>query len=297
MATEAVVAPPAGDTATQATGEIAANGLAATGSANDGSAALDEDTRKTVEAKGWKGVGDAAKSYNELFSKFNEVSGKALTVPGADAKAEDWDSFYGKLGRPAEPKAYEFALPKDLPADFPYDGESANQFKAWAHAAGLAPKQAQSVHDSFVKQQAAALQAHAAAQAERVGQSHDELVKAWGEKGSAGYAENLEFANRFIKNQGDAELLGEMKAAGLISPEGHVLSPKLAKAMAAAGKALYREGGGSLVTGDGAPGGPNPFDAKTFNITEQMKMYRSNPDLAKAHMRAAGKQPSDFGFT
>ena len=58
-----------------------------------------EDNRTLVEAKQWKSADDAIKSYRELEAH----ASKALKVPGADATAEDWDAFYGKLGRPESP--------------------------------------------------------------------------------------------------------------------------------------------------------------------------------------------------
>lgn len=183
-----------------------------------------------------------------------------LAPPGADAPAEAWDAFYARLGRPQTPQGYEFALPADLPADLPYDADSAARYKAWSHAAGLTPRQAQSLHDAFVRDQAQAYARHDAAFRARSEEAHRALVRDWGEPQSRGYSENLQFADRFIANNGGEALLGELKAGGLVSHEGAVLSPLLAKAIARAGRALYAED--QFVTG--APPGRTSDPARTL---------------------------------
>jgi len=201
----------------------------------------DEGNRRVVEAKGWKDADTAIRSYAELEKRLTDISSRAVTPPSADATPQQWDAFYARLGRPDKAEAYEFALPEGLPENLPYDGESAARYKQWSHAAGLSPKQAQTLHDAFVRDQAEHYAAHAAAFIARGERAHGELTRAWGDKGSAAYTENLHFADRFIRNNGGDELLGELKENGLVSKEGVVLSPNLAKALAKAGRALYAE--------------------------------------------------------
>ena len=289
--------------AAQAGTEVKANaapvaGTAAVTAPEWASGLQDAGNREYIGSKGYKdldAVITSTRHGDKVQSELADLKAKALTPPGPDAKQEDWDAFYGKLGRPEKPEAYEFKLPEGLPENFPYDGESATKFKAWAHSQGLTPKQAQGLHDSFVKGQAEQFAAITVSQTAKGDQAHAELVKVWGAKGTAPYTENVQHADRFIANNGGDGLLAELKGAGLMSPEGVVLSPVLAQAMAKAGKALYREG--EFVEGGKQPGGVNPFDSKTPNITEQMRMFRSNPDLARSYIRAAGKQPGDFGLT
>lgn len=258
----------------------------------------DAGNREYIGSKGVKDLDTlvvSAKHADKIQTEFSEFKTKALIPPGPEAKPEELDAFYGKLGRPEKADGYEFALPAGLPESFPYDGESAKAYKAWAHAAGLTPKQAQALHDNFVKTQADQFTALTTAQTAKGEAAFGELTKAWGEKGTAPYVENVQFADRFIARNGGEELLGELKANGLISPDGIVLSPKLAQAMAKAGKALYAED--TFVQGGNAPAN-NPFaDGPTNNRTEQMRMYRANPQQALSYIRAAGKQPSDFGLT
>jgi hypothetical protein len=76
--------------------------------------------------------------------------------------------------------------------------------------------------------------------------AHAALVKDWGDKTSATYKANVEFADRFIRNNGGEALMSEMKAKGILDAEGIVLAPMLAQAMAKAGKAYAEDG---LATG------------------------------------------------
>lgn len=221
----------------------AENGSAATQTSVWYSGLQDEGNRKTAETKGWKDADSAIKSYTELEKRLTDVSSKALTPPAPDAPKEQWDAFYGKMGRPEKPDGYELALPKDLPEDLPYNAEFANKFKQVAFDQGYTPKQAQSMHDWYANEMAAAHVAQKA-EAEKVSQeAHRQLVTAWGEKDSEGYKANLRFADRFIRNSGDAALLQEMGINGDLGAEFAVKRPLLAQALAKWGKQLFSEDG------------------------------------------------------
>lgn len=255
------------------------------------------ESRAWVGSKGFKGLDplvESARHADRLQTEMADLKSKALTPPPPDAKPEDWQAFYAKLGRPETADGYEFKLPEGLPPDMPYDSESAKASKAWFHEAGLAPRQAQALHDAYVKH---AAEQHAAALAALKGRgetAHGELTKAWGAPDSDGYKTNVQHLNRFIDNNGGETLLSEMKSAGVLSQDGVVLAPTLAKAMSAAGAALYRED--QLVSGSGVSGA-NPYASGSENVTEQMRMWRADPNRARAFMTAAGKRPSDYGLT
>lgn len=250
QAASAVPAP--ADNAAVANAAAASNGSEAAAAGAWWSGLQDEGNRKTAETKGWKDPDTAIKSYTELEKRLTEVSSKALTPPAADAKQEEWDAFHARAGRPEKPEAYEFKLPDGLPADLPYDAEFANQYKAWAHQAGLTPRQAQQQHDAFVKFQADAFQKSVEAHGQKMTAATANLGKVWGEPGSEGFKQNVALADRFIRNNGGEALMGELKANGLLAENGAVLSPVLAQAFSKAGKALYSED--QLVTGQSASG-------------------------------------------
>lgn len=224
----------------------------------------DAGNREWVANKGYKDLDTLTTSARRAETLDSELSGlkaKSLTPPTADAKPEEWDAFYAKLGRPEKPEAYEFNMPQNLPEGFAYDAESAKAYRGWAHEAGLNPRQAQALHDRFVSHQAQAQTDYVKAIVQKGEAAQTELVKVWGDKDSDGFKASVQYADRFINQNGGDTLLGELKANGLISPDGYILSPVLAQAFAKAGKALYAEG--SYVSG-GVPTQRQSLEQRLF---------------------------------
>lgn len=232
----------------------ATNGSQAAASSDIFASLQDAESRQWVESKGYKDIGTVvsdARYADKLKAELGDLKAKALAPPANDAPKEQWDAFYAKLGRPEKAEAYEFKMPEGLPEGFAYDGESAKAYQGWAHEAGLNPRQAQALHDRFVQHQANAQNAYAQSLVQKGETAQGELVKVWGDKASEGFKQNVQFADRFIRQNGGDALLNEMKANGLLDPDGFVLSPVLAQAMAKAGKALYSED--QFATGGAAP--------------------------------------------
>lgn len=247
-----------------------------------------EENRALVEAKQWGGPDDALKSYRELQTH----ASKGLHLPGENATAEDWNAFYAKLGRPEKADGYQLKLNTEaVPQDFPYDEKSAIEFRNWAHEAGLTPRQAQTLHDKFVSQQAQVFGSAKEVAAKREGDTHRELVKEWGDADTSGYKQNVELMSRAVTQLGLKDALVE---AGLLGADGAVRNASLAKAFAKVGKELYAEdtmatNANGVLT--------NPFsDGDNFNLTKQGELTRSDPRKAKALIQAAGKNPADFGL-
>jgi hypothetical protein len=256
--------------------------------------ALPEDTRKTAEAKNWRSPADAVKSYLDLQRAYTDVTQSAIKPPSADAPKEEWDAFAAKLGRPEKPDGYEFKLPEGLPETFPYDDTSAAKFKAWAHEAGLSPKQAQTLHDQFVKDQASNVTAFMEAAQKRETEAHQALVKDWGDPASETYKRNAEMANRALRHGGGEALIAELKGVGVLGPDGSVRAPLFAKLLSKVGTELYAED--SLYGGQGSSG-PNPFaPGDSENLTKQAEIIRSDPDRARALIRLSGQDPKTWGL-
>ncbi|GAA0614813.1 hypothetical protein [Paenochrobactrum glaciei] len=246
-----------------------------------------EDNRTLVEAKQWKSADDAIRSYRELETDAN----KALKVPEADAPAEEWNAFYGKLGRPESADKYELKLNTEtVPEGFPYDEKSAIEFRTWAHEAGLTPAQAQTLHDKFVGYQAGSFTASREALAKAEGDTHREIVMQWGDPDTDGYKQNLEYTSRAI---GQLGLKDELTRLGALSADGAVLSPKIAFALSKVGKEMYGEDTTVLNAGGTVS---NPFSAEHENLTQQGQLIRSDPSKAKSLIRAAGGNPADYGL-
>lgn len=258
------------------------------GNGGDWLAGLSEENRNLVQAKQWGSPEAAVKSYRELEAH----ASKALRPPGEDATAEEWDAFYAKLGRPEKPEGYEFALPEGLPEDLPYDDTFAQKFKAWAHDQGLTPKQAHALHDAYVQDFAGQVQSAREAEGKAVEEAHQTLVKEWGNPDTDTYKRKVEMMSRAARQLGGNDLYGELAEMGAITKSGEVKRPQLAKALASVGEKLFAE--------DNLFGGPgsveNPFSEKSFNLTKQGQMIRSDPDRAKALIKAAGLKPSEYGL-
>jgi hypothetical protein len=293
MSTTETAAPVSTDTAAASTDAAAtSNGSTAAAADNDWTAALPEDTRATVTAKGWKSPGDAVKSYTDLMREYTETKTKALIIPADDAKPEDWKAFHAKMGVPEKPEGYDFKLPEGLPENLPYDGKNAEKFKLWAHEAGLSPKQAAAVHDKYMQDYAGTLGELQAANAKAVETAHDAIVKSWGDPSTDAYKRNTELANRAIRNLGGTELLNELKSIGAFGPNGEVKSPRLALAFAKMGEENYAED--SLFGGVGT--GVNPFSEKTENLTKQGEIIRDDPARARVLIAQAGINPKEYGL-
>lgn len=238
----------------------------------------DEGNRSLVEAKGWKdkSLDDVLSAYRGLESQ----QGKALVPPGENATADEWNAFYGKLGRPEQPTGYQFKVPETVPADMPYDAESAEKFKAWAHKAGLTPSQAQAIHDDFMADTAGRVSSMQADYGKSIDDAHRSIVKEWGDPETDQYKRNVELADRAARKLG---LHDSLKKRGVIGQDGAVMDADFMFALQKIGSELYAE--------DKLHGGPqntrNPWSGKHFNLTEQGKLVRSDPALAKAFIQSS----------
>lgn len=255
---------------------------------------LTEDNRALVEAKKWAGE-DGSVDLNKITESYRNLeahAGKSLKVPGEGATADDWNAFYQKLGRPESADGYELKLNREaIPENFPYDEQSAIEFRTWAHEAGLTPSQAQKLHDKFVGAQADRYSEAIQQRTQRESDAHREIVSTWGEPTSEGYKQNVELASRAIHQLGLKDALID---GGILSKDGAILNAKAAKAMAKVGRELYAEDS-MATTASGVL--QNPFaDGPNFNLTKQGELVRSDPKKAKALILSAGKKPAEFGI-
>jgi hypothetical protein len=252
----------------------------------------------------WLGKNEALKTDPKALAKhaFNQekLLGSAIRVPGKDATPEERAAFLDKLGRPPSADKYQVTVPEKMPEGLPYDGEFAKRAAATAHSLGLTQDQYAKLHDFFVAEQVEQFgKLSGAGQAkitERAAKATEELVKLYGPLDGPTAQANFEIADKlFTQTPGGAEVLAELKAAGLVGPNKEILSVPLAKMFVNLGTALYTENG--VLRGDPDVLG-NVFDksSEAFNITEQMKLAKSDPAKALSLIHAAGKKPDDFGL-
>lgn len=251
----------------------------------------DAGNRDLVAKKGW----DKSNSPDVVINSYRELEGRlgrAVVIPDVNAPREDYDRFYSALGKPRTPGDYTFRLPQGVQENFPYDDAFATEYKNWAHEADLSPRQAQQIHDRFVQRFDRQLKDSEDGMKRKVGTAHQEILSKWGPTDSDGYKNNLEHAKVGLRGLG---LTDTFKAHSLIDQNGSIADAKLAFALATVGEGLYREG--RLV--GGAPGSftnSNPWKDGQENLTEQGRITRENPDLARSLIQAAGKDPEKALF-
>lgn len=252
----------------------------------------DKDTREWLTKREIKD----AKSVAKLAHEQAKMLGNAIRIPGKDATPEEVQAYREKLGVPKTADEYEFTVPKDLPAELPYDGERANAFKAFAHEQGLSKAQAQAMHDWATKNAVGDFTASKAAtdvrNTEIAKGEMEKLVKLWGPLDGVTAKANLAFADRAL-NHGGPEALAEFQRVGLIGSQGKVvMSAPVAKMLADFGRAVYAED--AVLKGDAAKL-DNPFaDGPSFNLTKAMALVKQDRETALSYIVAAGKKPEDF---
>ena len=254
----------------------------------------DEATRDWLKNHKLTSANDIAKKAYNL----DKFVGGAVKVPGKDATPEEKAEFFTKLGRPAEPDKYEFAVPNALPENVPYNAELAAGFKSKAHELGLSQAQAAAAHDWFVEQQVKAANGVGAQVTEQLEQiartERGKLEKVWGPIDSESGKRNAELPDRAL-SAGPPELLADLVNAGVLGPNKEVLNANFGMLLSKLGAAIYTEDG--VIRGNPTAVG-NPFDegSPEFNVTKQMAVYKKDPEHARLLIAAAGKQPEDFGL-
>lgn len=273
-----------------ASGNGSTEGAAATGNAGP-DAGNNQQTGNLdwAKAKGWvtaEGALDTAK-LAEGYQSIEKKLGSMKAVPDEKATPEQWDNFHKSLGWPGDPAKYELARPDGLPETLPYDEGMASKFKEWANAARLTPKQAQALHDGYVKQFADDLAALEQTAQTKAKAAHETLVKEWGDPKSETYTQNRDAATRALRQvEAFKGLEQEFKDAGLLTKEGFFTSPALANMLASLGKQFQND---TLIgNGNGSNGG-NPFAAgEGRNMTEASRLIKSDPARARTLAAAAG---------
>ena len=168
-----------------------------------------EATEPTTESLGWraglpdelktnesfapfKTVGEFAKSYLETKTKatdFEQRLGNSIPKLSETATDEDRSKFYDALGRPKDPKEYEF------------DGEDknatewTNDWKEQFHDLGLTKPQAKLLSQKWNASVQKMVEAHNVALQNEVAQATQALKNEYGDK----YEANVELAKRLYQ--------------------------------------------------------------------------------------------------
>ncbi len=153
--------------------------------------------------------------------------GGSVRVPKDDAPQEEWDKFYGKLGRPESADGYQFPIP-DVDLEAPLTKHILGTFKKTAHGLGLTPRQAQGIALAYVDMERQAEKTNAAATATRI----EELKTEWG----AAYENNIAIARSAAR-----QLFGQ-RFIDSLNRSGYGNDPDLIRGMLKVGKDLMEDG-------------------------------------------------------
>jgi len=230
--------------------------------AADWSAGFDADAKALVAAKGWRGPEDALKSYAHLERL---MGGERIALPAADAAPEAWDAVYARLGRPA--RADDYALEK--PEGVAYSDDLAAGFRQAAFAAGLSDRQAQALHDFYVRTAVERTEDEAARGAAASEELELELRRTWGSQ----YDAKVALARRAARAFAPPEALDALSAS-LDAPALLALFARIGEAMGE--DRLVGDGGALLALG------PDQARSEIARIEGQMTDPRS-PLMDRAH--------------
>lgn len=234
------------------------------GAPQDWRASLPEEMRSEKSLETFKDIPSLAKSYIET----KKMMGGAVAMPKADAKPEDWDAFYTRLGRPESPDKYELKRPES-PAGGKWDENLEKEFKIVSHASGLQPRQAQSLLDWFNKTQSEHVANYTKSMEEGVGK----LKTEWGAK----FDERVSVASRAVKELGGDELKTMLEETGLGN------NPILIKVFAKIGESMAES---TFVTGDTGHVDNSSKDALKIKADAILAEIHANPRMAPAAREA-----------
>lgn len=228
-------------------------GAAAAGAAGDGGGAFDwggalggdfETLKPVIEGDKLTDPGAAVRAYAGLKTKADGM----IALPGKDAKPEDWDGVWEKLGRPKSPDEYDlstFAPPEGLP----WSADVQKAVVGRLHKRGLTAGQLPGVLADYAEEYVAANKQRDALADEFGRTARAGLEKEWGPK----FKENYDLVNRAAKAVfGDAV----KDATKLRLEDGRYLldEPRLAKALLLVAERMAEAG---HLDGAAAGGGAN----------------------------------------
>lgn len=168
----------------------------------------------------WKSTPDV-KTLTKAYADAVKYNVGAVKLPGKDATPEEVDSFHRKLGRPESAEGYQ--LTERLQTD-----PIAASMRGVAHAAGLTPKQWETITEGWTRLNGE----QAKVQEAKASETTQALKQEWG----AAYEQKLGLTQRLIKTFGDDETWTEIAS----SPQwGN--SPKIITMMSKIAAALAEE--------------------------------------------------------
>lgn len=269
LATPAAAAPsPQAPANGSAPGPTGSNGTGASGSGDPPFLdSLAPEYRGDPVFKNFKDVGDLAKSYRNAVSKLGVPPDQMLRLP-QDEKG-DWSPIYKALGRPDDPKGYDFGTIKDEKGqELKADERLTSRFRQEAFAHGLSQKAAKAIFDGLVAEELA-MNSERQQKASQAAQANATALRGeWGKD----YDKNLAEARQGFAGMFSQPMQERIAKAGLDS------APEFVKAMRGAAK-LFRED--QLLGGAGSGSQPNR-DLRSIEA-EQSKVSKALMGMNPLH--------------
>ena len=223
-------------------------------------------------------LADEFKGVSAL-QKFNDVNGLAksylelerllgyekIPMPKADAKPEEWESVWSRLGKPQKPEEYKF---EGIPADEAkkIDPKFLEKVRPLLHEANLTQKQADAVVSKFIELDKAMLSDLQNALLTEVLEGWESLKKDWGNA----YDSMKETASRALDSTKIDGVWEWAERAGVID------DPMFARIMAHFGQELSED----VLRGGGGSGTLTPKGAET-----EYNMIMSNKEKREAYLK------------
>lgn len=138
---------------TQAAGATTTTAATTAASGNWYDGFKDADVKGWVQGKGYESAEAAANGHRNVEKLLGVPADQIIKLPGKDAKPEDWNPVWAKLGRPETAEGYKLPVPEGV--DPAFSKEAAK----WMHEenipAGAAAKLAEKWNAHFASQVAA----------------------------------------------------------------------------------------------------------------------------------------------
>lgn len=212
-------------------------------------AITEEPVRELMKAKNYKNPAELAMAYHNANKMINNPD--AIVMPKADAKPEEWNAFYTKLGRPETADKYEFKH-----ADGVTPNEALTKLgKELFFDLGASPAKAQAAMDKWDK---AVMAMNTALQAENAKKNDDALAALntkWGAELEVNKASGLRAVKSLIAKGATPELIAKV--------EEHIGAASVVELLALLGKASGE--------GDGTKGGGGHSNADPNDTTSMSK--------------------------
>jgi hypothetical protein len=177
--------------------------------AGDWSAHVPKGSEKVFESYKGKPIGDVLKSFADAQS----LIGGSIRLPKADAlpadKEKALNDIYNKLGRPESPDKYDLGELPPLPENVKWDDAKLSDVKVELHKMGLTTDQAKAVLSLHAKELGQFVPDNTKVAAE----SKQSLLEHYGSE--AMFSRNMNFAQKTLKEFGDAETIEGLDKTGL----------------------------------------------------------------------------------